>query len=123
MRRRSVMAITLCLFFCLTSLRAQANKSSVSGEQTFSGALVDADCKANDSGSKCEIHATSKNFGIQTPNGKYLRLDDRGNARTRIALTRLRKKIGDIDRARAIKVTATGTLDHDTLKANAVELY
>jgi len=90
---------------------------------TFSGVLADADCKADDASATCHVMPVSKAFGVVTINGKYLRLDSKGNAQVQIALRRLKRKTGDIDRAGVIKASVTGALDGDTLKVDSVELY
>jgi type 1 fimbria pilin len=91
--------------------------------KTFSGTLVDSDCKADDASKKCEVTSTSNAFGIQMPDGKYLKFDDHGNANVRVALHRRKAKVRDINRAGTIRVTATGTADGNTIKADSVELY
>jgi hypothetical protein len=90
---------------------------------TFSGTLLDAECKADNPGATCPILPVSKFFGVQTPAGRFLKLDSKGNARVLVALRRVRRKTGDLERAGIIKASVTGTLDGDTIKVDALELY
>jgi hypothetical protein len=90
---------------------------------TFSGTLADADCKADDATAVCRVLPTSKAFGVQTTDGKYLKLDSKGNAQVEIALRRLRRKTGDLNRTGVIKASISGARDGDTIKVDSVELY
>jgi hypothetical protein len=109
------MAMKLAAVLMLGLLQAQT--------ATFSGALADADCKADDARAVCRVLPNSKAFGIQTTDGKYMKLDSKGNAQVDIALRRLRRKTRDLDRSGVIKASISGARDGDTIKVGAVELY
>jgi hypothetical protein len=96
---------------------------SLAQAANWSGRLVDADCKADDLKRQCAILPTTKAFGIQTPDGKYLKLDHAGNDDALVALRKFRNQKGDILRAGVVDATVTGTLDHDTIKAESLQLY
>ncbi len=114
--------MTVVIVLILTPLRAQISDHPVQ-LLTINGSLMDADCKADDPHNACPVTPVSTGFGIQTHDGKFLKLVDHGNARVQVELRRLRKKIGDIDRARAIMASVTGSVDAQMIKVDAVELY
>ncbi|HEY3838935.1 MAG TPA: hypothetical protein VGL72_20315 [Bryobacteraceae bacterium] len=107
---------TLSAFVLITlSLFAQAN--------TWSGKLLDADCKADDHTRACAVLPTTKAFGLQTADGKYVKLDNAGNESVLVAIRKVRHKKGDILRAGVIEASVTGTWSGDTLKVDSVQLY
>jgi hypothetical protein len=117
MSRFRVMAITLGIIMLTVSWAPPQSR-------TVSGNLVDADCKADDATAECPLNPTTKAFGVQTPEGQYIKLDSGGNARAHVALRRLLKKKGiDVNRAGVIKATVTGTIDGGTVQVDALELY
>lgn len=85
--------------------------------QTWSGALVDADCKGGASeDKKCDISPTTKSFGLQTADGKFYKFDDAGNAKVRAALSANNKTSG------MVSATLRGSMSGDTIKVDSVEL-
>jgi hypothetical protein len=84
--------------------------------QTISGTLVDAACKASTPTDKCEVAETTKTFGIQTSDGKYVKLDNAGNAKVRVAIQSGQTKTG------AIKASLSGAMDGEMLKVETVQL-
>jgi hypothetical protein len=90
---------------------------------TFSGKLLDAECRADNPKADCPVLPISKAFGIQTPEGKYLKLDSAGNAATLVELRKIKNEKGDLLRAGPIEASVTGALAGGTLKVDSIVLY
>src|SRR6516225_8667381 len=94
MSKLSLLDISAALLFCLGALWAQSavirtdRGTYVQAQQSgmWTGTLVDADCKASASNTRCEVSQTSKAFGLHTSDGKYFKLDAESNAKVRAAL-------------------------------------
>ena len=84
--------------------------------QSWSGILIDADCRAADAADKCEVTETTKTFGLQTSDGKYMKLDKAGNAKVRAALD------GSVTKTGLIKVSVSGSMDGEMLVVDAVQI-
>src|SRR5690349_2872738 len=85
--------------------------------ESFSGTVVDVMCRGKDLAShtrECSLSCAKSGFGMVTAEGKFLKFDEVGNART---LSTLKKLAKDKD----LKAKVTGTLDGDLLKVEAVE--
>jgi hypothetical protein len=85
--------------------------------ESFSGTVVDVMCRAKDLAShtrECAIACARSGFGMVTADGKFLKFDESGNART---LAALKKSAMEKD----LKAKVTGTLDGDVLKVAAIE--
>ena len=92
--------------------------AAVASAQTFSGTVVDVMCKGKDLSShtrQCALDCAKSGFGLVEADGKFLKFDESGNART---LTLLKKSSKDKD----LKVKVTGTMDGEVIKVQAVEL-
>lgn len=94
----------------------QPQSQSQAQAQTWTGTLGDADCKATDANAKCEITENTKSFGLTTGDGKYVKLDDKGNAKVRSALMSNPQKTG------SVKASISGSMDGDTLKVDSVQI-
>lgn len=84
----------------------------------FSGTVVDIMCRTKDLAShtrECAISCAKSGYGLVTAEGKFLKFDESGNART---LSALKKSTQDKD----LKVKVSGTLDGDVLKVQTIEL-
>jgi hypothetical protein len=84
----------------------------------FSGTVVDINCRAKDLANherSCAITCSKSGYGLVTADGKFLKFDESGNARTLAALKKSTKE-------KDLKAKVTGTLDGDVLKVQAVEL-
>ncbi|MGH8101281.1 MAG: hypothetical protein ACREIW_08280 [Chthoniobacterales bacterium] len=104
------MLTTLGIGLCLTAAMCLAD--------SFSGKLVDANCKApadEKSGalSPCAPTRTTTVFSIQTPDGKTYRLDATGNSKAMSAMK---------DDPSKTNVSISGSLDGQTLKVKSIEL-
>src|SRR5436305_10699938 len=86
--------------------------------ETCSGTVVDVMCRTKDLAThtrECAITCSKSGYGLVTADGKFLKFDESGNART---LTALKKMSKDKD----LKAKVAGTLDGDVLKVQAIEL-
>ena len=122
MSKLSLLDISAALLFCLGALWAQSavirtdRGTYVQAQQSgmWTGTLVDTDCEASASNTKCEVAETTKAFGLYT--SEYFKLDADNNAKVRAALEVNDRKTGEI------KASLSGTTDGDTLKVESVEL-
>lgn len=92
--------------------------AALASAETFSGTVVDVMCKGKDLAShtrSCALDCAKSGFGLVQADGKFLKFDESGNART---LAMLKKSSKDKD----LKVKVTGTLDGDAIKVQGVEL-
>jgi hypothetical protein len=92
--------------------------TALASAETFSGTVVDVMCKGKDLSShtrSCALDCAKSGFGLVQADGKFLKFDESGNART---LSMLKKNSKDKD----LKVKVNGTLDGDVIKVQAVEL-
>src|SRR5436305_11945205 len=86
--------------------------------ETFSGTVVDVMCRGKDLAGhtrECAVTCSKSGYGLVTADGKFLKFDESGNART---LTALKKSAKEKD----LKAKVAGTLDGDVLKVQAIEL-
>ena len=84
----------------------------------FSGTVVDIMCRGKDLSShtrECALTCAKSGFALVTADGKFLKFDEGGNART---LAALKKSTRDKD----LKAKVTGSLEGDVLKVQAIEL-
>jgi hypothetical protein len=90
---------------------------SLSAADSFSGTVVDVMCRAKDLAGhtrECAVTCAKSGYGLVTADGKFLKFDEAGNARTLASLKKLTK---DKD----LKAKVTGTLDGDVLKVQAID--
>ncbi|HXJ39224.1 MAG TPA: hypothetical protein VNH18_08085 [Bryobacteraceae bacterium] len=120
------LALACILVAGMNSAVAQSGKSALvpatgvhqpDQVQTFSGTLVDTDCKgAAATALACEISATTRIFGLQVPDGMVLKLDDKGNANVRAALQNGPRQTGPV------RATVRGTLADELLAVESIEI-
>jgi hypothetical protein len=92
--------------------------AGLASAETFSGTVVDVMCKGKDLAGhtrSCALDCAKSGFGLVQADGKFLKFDESGNART---LSMLKKSSKEKD----LKVKVTGTTDGDVIKVQAVEL-
>ena len=93
--------------------------SFAAGTQTWSGTLVDVMCKGKDLAghtTKCAIGCAKSGYGVVLGDGKFVKFDESGNAKTLAALKATNKE-------KDLKVKVSGTLeDDDTIKVSSIEL-
>jgi hypothetical protein len=85
--------------------------------ESFSGTVVDFMCRGKDLAShtrECSLSCAKSGFGMVTAEGKFLKFDEAGNARTLSALKSAAKE-------KDLKAKVTGTLDGDLLKVQTIE--
>ena len=84
----------------------------------FTGTVVDIMCRGKDLSShtrECALTCAKSGYALVTADGKFLKFDESGNART---LAALKKSTRDKD----LKAKVTGTLDGDVLKVQSIDL-
>ena len=92
--------------------------AAVASAETFSGTVVDVMCRTKDLAShtrECAIQCSRGGYGLVTADGKFLKFDEKGNARV---LGLLKKSAKEKD----LKAKVTGTADGDVIKVEALEL-
>jgi hypothetical protein len=90
---------------------------SLAAADSFSGTVVDVMCKGKDlSGHtrECAVTCAKSGYGLVTADGKFLKFDESGNARTLSSLKKL-------TREKDLKAKVTGTMDGDVLKVQSIE--
>src|SRR5258707_14993615 len=89
--------------------------AALASAEVFSGTVVDVMCKGKDLSShtrQCALDCAKSGFGLVQADGKFLKLDESGNAKT---LSLLKKSSKDKD----LKMKVTGTMDGDVIKVQA----
>jgi hypothetical protein len=92
--------------------------AGLASAETFSGTVVDVMCKNKDLAGhtrSCAVDCAKSGFGLVQADGKFLKFDESGNART---FSMLKKSSKEKD----LKIKVTGTLDGEVIKVQAVEL-
>ncbi|HZT32391.1 MAG TPA: hypothetical protein VFA33_21055 [Bryobacteraceae bacterium] len=106
MRRFGVLlaAASLCAFTALA--------------ETWSGTLVDVMCKNKDLAghtTKCALGCAKSGYGVVTADGKFVKFDETGNAKTLAALKATNKE-------KDLKVKVSGAMDGEMIRVQSVEL-
>jgi hypothetical protein len=84
---------------------------------SFSGTVVDVMCRGKDLAGhtrECAVTCSKSGYGLVTADGKFLKFDEAGNARTLAALKKLTK---DKD----LKAKVSGALEGEVLKVESIE--
>jgi hypothetical protein len=92
--------------------------AGLASAETFSGTVVDVMCKNKDLAGhtrSCAVDCAKSGFGLVQADGKFLKFDESGNART---FSMLKKSSKEKD----LKIKVTGTLDGEVIRVQAVEL-
>jgi hypothetical protein len=90
---------------------------TLAAADSFSGTVVDVMCKAKDLAGhtrECAVTCAKSGYGLVTADGKFLKFDESGNARTLSTLKKLSKE-------KDLKAKVTGTMDGDVLKVQSIE--
>ena len=98
----------VCLFGLLANLAAA---------ETLSGTVVDIMCRAKDLAGhtrECAVTCSRSGYGLVTADGKFLKFDEAGNARTLTALKKL-------TREKDLKAKVTGTVEGELVKVETIE--
>jgi len=100
--------MSCCLF--LAALPAVA--------ETWTGTLVDVMCKGKDLAGhtrECALTCAKSGFGVVLADGKFLKFDETGNAKTLTALKTATKE-------KDLKAQVTGEKDGETIQVTGLEL-
>lgn len=92
--------------------------STLALAETWSGTLVDVNCKAKDLAThtkKCAVGCAKSGYGLMLSDGKFVKLDEEGNTKALAALKAYEK---DTD----LKATVSGTLDGDVIKVSSIDM-
>jgi hypothetical protein len=84
----------------------------------WSGTLVDVMCKNKDLAghtAKCALSCSKSGYGIVLADGKFVKFDEAGNAKTLAALKATSKE-------KDLKVKVNGALEDETIKVSSIEL-
>ena len=85
---------------------------------SFSGTVVDVMCRGKDLSShtrECAVTCSKSGYGLVTADGKFLKFDEAGNARTLSALKKATKE-------KDLKAKVTGAVEGDVLKVATIDL-
>ena len=85
--------------------------------ESFSGTVVDVMCRGKDLAGhtrECALSCSKSGYGLVTAEGKFLKFDEAGNART---LSALKKSSQEKD----LKAKVAGTMSGDVLKVETIE--
>ncbi|MDQ6700350.1 MAG: hypothetical protein M3Z36_09205 [Acidobacteriota bacterium] len=86
--------------------------------ETWTGTLVDVMCKGKDLAghtTKCAISCAKSGYGIVLSDGKFVKFDEAGNAKT---LSTLKAT----DKEKDLKVKVNGKMDGDTVAVESIDL-
>ena len=86
--------------------------------QDWTGTVVDVMCKNNDLASHtkdCAISCSRSGYGIVLADGKFIKFDERGNAK---ALAALKATSKDKD----LKAKVSGTLKDDVIQVESIQI-
>lgn len=90
----------------------------VAAAESWTGTVVDVMCKGKDLAShtrQCALNCAKSGFGLVLADGKFVKFDESGNAKTLAALkTSTREK--------DVKAKVTGSLSGEIIKVEALEL-
>jgi hypothetical protein len=98
----------VCLFALLVNIAVA---------ETLSGTVVDIMCRGKDLAGhtrECAVTCSRSGYGLVTADGKFLKFDEAGNARTLSALKKL-------PREKDLKAKVTGSVAGEVLKVEAIE--
>ncbi|MDQ6677434.1 MAG: hypothetical protein M3Z09_09075 [Acidobacteriota bacterium] len=86
--------------------------------ETWTGTLVDVMCKGKDLAGhtrECAITCAKSGYGLVLPDGKFMKLDETGNAKALGALKAATKE-------KDLKAKVTGAKDGETIQVDSIEL-
>jgi hypothetical protein len=106
----TIFAITLA-----ASPAVSPPESESQGVQSWTGKLVDADCKAMDASKACEVNGSTKSFALDT-GGQTVRIDSNGNSKVMAKLRKTGKPAG------SVSAEITGTLEHGEIQIQSIEI-
>jgi len=84
----------------------------------FTGTVVDVMCRGKDLAGhtrECAVTCAKSGFGLVTADGKFLKFDEGGNAKTLAVLKKATKE-------KDLKAKVSGTADGEVLRVQSIEL-
>src|SRR5438270_13604634 len=90
---------------------------NVAAAETLSGTIVDIMCRGKDLAGhtrECAVTCSRSGYGLVTADGKFLKFDEAGNARTLSALKKL-------TREKDLKAKVTGSVAGDLIKVDSID--
>ena len=103
------------LFLILTAL---GTALLVTAAESWTGTVVDVMCKGKDLANhttKCAVSCAKGGYGLVLPDGKFVKFDETGNAKTLAALKATPKE-------KDVKARITGSLDGEVIKVEAIQI-
>jgi hypothetical protein len=97
---------------------AAALLSASAFAESFTGTVVDVQCKGKDLAShtkKCAVGCAKGGYALVTSDGKFLKFDEKGNAQ---ALAALKASSKEND----LKAKVDGTMDGDVLQVASISI-
>jgi len=91
---------------------------AVAAAETWTGTLVDVMCKGKDLAGhtrECAITCAKSGYGVVLSDGKFLKFDETGNAKTLNALKSSSKE-------KDLKAKVTGTKDGEMIQVDSLDL-
>ncbi len=98
---------------CLITLFA-----ATAAAETWNGTVVDVMCKGRDLAGHtkdCALSCAKGGFGLVLPDGKFVKFDEGGNARTLAVLKKTAKE-------KDLKAKVTGKMDGDIIQVESIEI-
>jgi hypothetical protein len=92
--------------------------STLAFAETWTGTVVDVMCKGKDLAShtrQCALNCAKSGYGLVLPDGKFMKFDERGNAKTLAALKASTKE-------KDLKAKVTGELQGELIKVESIEI-
>jgi len=99
-------------------LAALALSSIAALAETWTGTVVDVMCKNNDLAShtrECALSCAKSGYGIVLSDGKFIKFDERGNAKTLATLKAASKE-------KDLKAKVSGTLKDDVIQVDSIQI-
>ena len=95
-----------------------ALSSALALAETWTGTMVDVMCKNNDIAShtkECALGCAKSGFGIVLADGKFIKFDERGNAKALAAIKGTKKE-------KDLRTTVSGTLKDDVIQVESIQI-
>ena len=86
--------------------------------ETWTGTVVDVMCKGKDLANhtaKCAVSCAKGGYGLVLPDGKFVKFDETGNAKTLAALKATTKE-------KDVKAKVSGNLDGEVIKVESIQV-
>lgn len=102
----------------LRTLLAAGSIAATLSAETWNGTIVDVMCKNRDLAShtkECALKCSRGGYGLVLGDGKFVKLDEGGNAKALAALKASKKETD-------LKAKVTGTLNGEVIKVESIEL-